>query len=50
VNVGPVRTQVNAALAMVQAVLDPAVFAEAFTTGQQMSLEEAFVTILASAV
>jgi len=32
----------------VRAALDPAVFAEAFAAGQQMSLEEAFATILAS--
>jgi hypothetical protein len=32
----------------VRAALDPARFAEAFTAGQQLSLEEAFATILAS--
>jgi hypothetical protein len=31
----------------VQAALDPVVFAEAFATGQQMSLAEAFAMILA---
>jgi hypothetical protein len=33
---------------MLPALPDPVVFAEAFTTRQQMSLEEAFATILAS--
>ena len=33
--------------ATVQAALDPAVFAEAFAAGRQMSLAEAFTTILA---
>lgn len=31
---------------MVQAALEPAYFAEAFATGQQMALAEAFATIL----
>jgi len=31
----------------VREVLDPAVFAEAFSAGQQLSLEEAYATILA---
>jgi hypothetical protein len=31
----------------VQTALDPALFAEAFAAGQQMSLVEAFSTILA---
>ena len=44
---GPIRALADAALATVQAALDPVVFAEAFATGQQMSLEEAFTTILA---
>ena len=37
---------VRAALATVRAALEPAVFAEAFAGGQQMSLAEAFATIL----
>jgi len=41
------RNLANAALATVRDALDPAVFAEAFATGQQMSLEEAFDTLLA---
>ena len=45
---GPVRLLADAALAKVRAALDPALFAEAFTAGQQLSLEEAFATILAS--
>jgi predicted ATPase/DNA-binding SARP family transcriptional activator len=44
---GPVRSLVEAALATVQAALDPAVFAATFSTGEQLSLEEAFATILA---
>lgn len=44
---GPMRALADAALATVQAALDPVVFAEAFATGQQMSLEQAFATILA---
>ena len=43
---GPMRALADAALATVRAVLEPAIFAEAFATGQQMLLEEAFVTIL----
>jgi hypothetical protein len=39
------RPQVDAALATVQTTLEPAAFAEAFTAGQAMTLEEAFVTI-----
>ncbi|MDQ3248810.1 MAG: hypothetical protein M3Q45_06325 [Chloroflexota bacterium] len=38
----------DAALATVRESLEPAVFAEAFTAGQQMSLAKAFATILAS--
>jgi len=34
-------------LATVRATLEPALFAEAFATGQQMALEEAFATLLA---
>jgi hypothetical protein len=44
---GPMLPLVNAALATVREALDPAVFAEAFATGQQLSLEDAFATILA---
>lgn len=44
---GPMRSLANAALAKVQAELESAVLAEAFASGQQMSLEEAFATILA---
>jgi hypothetical protein len=43
---GPLRTLVDAALATVRGALDPAVFAEAFATGQQLSLDEAFAGIL----
>jgi len=45
---GPVRLLADAALATVRAALDSARFAEAFTAGQQLSLEEAFATISAS--
>ena len=44
---GPMRAPADAALVTVQAALEPAVFAEAFVAGRQMSLEEAFATILA---
>jgi tetratricopeptide (TPR) repeat protein len=47
--VEPIRPLVDAALATVRETLDPAAFAEAFATGQQLSLNEAFVTILAPA-
>lgn len=43
---GPIRALADAALATVQAALEPAAFAEAFAAGQQMTLEEAFVTLL----
>ena len=43
---GPLRTQSDAALATVRAALSPDVFAEAFAAGQQLSLKEAFATIL----
>lgn len=43
---GPMRSLADAALATVQTALDPAVFAAAFATGQQMALAEAFATIL----
>ena len=41
------RSLAEAALATVRGVLNPAVFAQAFAAGQQLSLEEAFATILA---
>ena len=44
---GPMRSLADAALATVRAALEPAVFAEAFAAGRQMSLEGAFTTILA---
>jgi predicted ATPase/transcriptional regulator with XRE-family HTH domain len=47
--VGPVRPLVDAALATVRAALDAEVFAEAFAAGQQLSLDEAFATILTPA-
>lgn len=43
---GPMRAVADEALATVQTALAPAVFAEAFATGQQMALTEAFTTIL----
>jgi hypothetical protein len=45
--VEPVRSLVDTALATVREALDPARFAEAFATGRQLSLNEAFATILA---
>lgn len=45
---GPMHSLADAALATVQAALDPALFAKAFAAGQQMALAEAFATILAS--
>ncbi len=45
--VEPVQSLVNAALATVQAALEPAAFAEAFAAGQQMALDEAFAMLLA---
>jgi hypothetical protein len=42
---GPARRLADAALARVRGALDPALFAEAFTAGQQLSLEEALATI-----
>ncbi len=44
---GPMRSLADAALATVRGALSPAVFAQAFAAGQQMSLAEAFATILA---
>ncbi|MEZ4733890.1 MAG: AAA family ATPase [Caldilineaceae bacterium] len=43
---GPMCALADAALATVQAALAPAVFAEAFAAGQQMTLTAAFATIL----
>ena len=40
---GPMRGLADAALTMVRSALDPAVFAETFAAGRQMSLNEAFV-------
>ena len=42
------RLLADAALTTVRAALDPALFAEAFTAGQQLSLEEAFAAISVS--
>jgi hypothetical protein len=44
---GPMRSLADAALATVRAALEPAVFADAFAAGRQMSLDGAFITILA---
>ncbi len=44
---GPMRSLADAALATVRAALEPSAFAEMFAAGRQMSLEEAFTTILA---
>ncbi len=44
---GPMRALADAALATVQATLEPAFFAAVFAAGQGMTLEEAFVTLLA---
>ena len=43
---GPMRDLADAALATVQAALEPAAFTEAFAAGQQILLEEAFATLL----
>lgn len=43
---GPIGNLAETALATVRAALAPVVFAEAFTAGQQMTLEAAFATIL----
>lgn len=45
----PLRLPADAALATVREALEPAIFAEAFAAGQQMSLAEAFARILAPA-
>ncbi len=42
----PMRSLAEAALATVQAALEPTSFAEAFATGQRLSVEEAFAAIL----
>ena len=44
---GIARLLTDAALTRVRAALDPASFAEAFTAGQQLSLEDAFTSIFA---
>jgi ATP/maltotriose-dependent transcriptional regulator MalT len=44
---GPVRTLADDALGTVREALEPEVFAETFTVGQQLSLEKAYATILA---
>ncbi len=44
---GPVRPLIDAAQVTVQAALATSVFTEAFTAGQQMTLEKAFATLLA---
>lgn len=46
---GPIRELAEEALATVRAALDPAEFAAAFETGRQLTLGEAFATILAPA-
>ena len=43
---GPMRSLADTALATVRGALEPALFAEAFAVGQQMSLAEAFATLL----
>lgn len=43
---GTLRTLADAALTTVQAALEPAVFAEAFAAGQQMTLEQGIATLL----
>jgi hypothetical protein len=47
--VEPVRIVVETALATVREMLGIEVFVEAFTMGQQLSLDEAFATLLAPA-
>ena len=44
--VEPVRDQVNGALAVVRTALDPVLFAESLAAGQQLSITQAFTTIL----
>jgi hypothetical protein len=43
---GPILPLVDAALVSVRVALGPTVFAKAFAAGQQLSLDEAFATIL----
>jgi predicted ATPase len=47
--VGPLRALVDTALVTVRTALDTEIFDDAFTLGQQLSLEEASTTILAPA-
>jgi hypothetical protein len=44
---GPMHSQIDAALAAVQAAIEPVDFAKAFTVGQQLSPEAAFAISLA---
>jgi ATP/maltotriose-dependent transcriptional regulator MalT len=44
---GPVHAQADAALKSVRAALSPALFAEAFSAGEQLTLEAALSTLLA---
>ena len=44
---GPMRALADVSLATVLVALEAAIFAKAFTAGQQLSLNEAFATILA---
>jgi predicted ATPase/transcriptional regulator with XRE-family HTH domain len=44
---GPARELADSALKKTQLALEPELYAEAFAAGQQLSLEEAFATILA---
>ncbi|MEZ4682912.1 MAG: hypothetical protein R2932_52760 [Caldilineaceae bacterium] len=46
---GPMRALADAALATVQATLEPAAFAEAFAAGERTVLAEAYATLLTSA-
>ena len=48
--VEPVRAQVDADLARVRAMLDPALYAEAFVLGQQMALDAPFTMQLVQAL
>jgi predicted ATPase len=43
---GPMRSLADAALATVREALEPTIFAETFAAGQQLSLTEAFATLL----
>jgi head-tail adaptor len=45
---GPMRALADAALATVQAALEPAAFAEAFASGREMALAKAVVPVLVS--